>query len=171
MGSGKTTVGREIQRCTGLPLIDTDALIEEQAGTTINDIFSTHGEDHFRDLETGLLHKLTSLPSPHVISTGGGIIIRPGNRELLKKLGYVIWLHADLETLFERVERHSHRPLLHTPDPKGTLGKLLEQRNPWYGQSAHLAIDTSNLTVPEIVTGIIESSRVYFHQAGHRNCP
>ncbi len=164
MGCGKTTIGREISNCLGLPLVDTDALIEEQEGITINEIFARHGEQHFRDLETRLLNNLPETQTPLVISTGGGIVIRPENRELLRKNGYVVWLNADLDVLFDRISRHSHRPLLHTPDPKGTLRDLLEARKGWYEESSHLAIDSTNLTIPEIVTGIIESSRVYFHQ-------
>lgn len=168
MGSGKTSIGKEISRSIGLPLIDTDAIIEEQAATTINNIFAEHGEDHFRNLETELIRSLASLPAPHIISTGGGIVIRPENRDLLKKLGYVIWLNADIDVLFERVQRHSHRPLLHTPDPKGTLQNLMDQRMSWYNDSAHLAIDTSNLTIEEIAIGIIESARVHFNNRGTR---
>lgn len=165
MGSGKTTVGREISRNLGLPLIDTDAMIETRTGTTISDIFATRGEDHFRDLETELLRDLASRNAAQIIATGGGIVIRPENRELLRKLGYVVWINADIDVLFDRVARYSHRPLLHTPNPKKTLQDLLELRSPWYQESAHLTIDTSNLTIQETVVGIVESARVFFHDA------
>lgn len=163
MGSGKTTIGKEISRILGAPLLDTDSIIESREGTTINNIFASRGENHFRDLETQLIRDISSKDTPSVISTGGGIVIRPENRELLRKLGFVVWINADIDVLFERVARHSHRPLLHTPDPQKTLSDLLETRSPWYRESAHMTVDTSNLTIPETVAGIVESARVFFH--------
>lgn len=163
MGCGKTTVGRELHRTMELPFLDTDAAIEKEQQTSIPDIFATCGEDHFRDLETNLLKRTLAIPNngPMVVSTGGGIVIRPENRQLLRSHGYVVWLHADVDTLLQRVSRCSNRPLLKTPDPRRTLADLMQKRMPWYKETSHLSIDTSNLTVPEIVFGIMESVHVF----------
>ncbi len=88
MGCGKTTIGKELHRETNLGFTDTDQLIERQTGMHIPQIFKIHGESHFRDLETGILQQLqTAAAQSRIISTGGGIIIRPENRLLLKKTG------------------------------------------------------------------------------------
>ena len=97
MGCGKTTIGKELHRETNLGFMDTDQLIERQTGMHIPQIFKIHGESHFRDLETGILQQLQmAAAQSRIISTGGGIIIRPENRLLLKKLGFVVWLHTDV---------------------------------------------------------------------------
>lgn len=166
MGCGKTTVGRELHRTMNLPFLDTDAVIEKDQNTTIPEIFAGQGEDYFRGLETSLLRRILTTPEngSMVISTGGGIVIRPENRELLRSLGYVIWLHADVDTLLQRVSRCSNRPLLRTPNPRKTLSDLTAERTPWYKESSHLSINTSNLTVSEIVFGIMESAHVFMSQ-------
>lgn len=163
MGCGKTTVGRELHRTMNLPFLDTDAAIEKEQKTSIPEIFANQGEDYFRSLETSLLRNIQSTPEngAMIISTGGGIVIRPENRKLLLSLGYVVWLNADVDTLLQRVSRCSNRPLLRTPDPRQTLADLMAERTPWYNESSHLSINTSNLTVPEIVFGVMESAHVF----------
>ncbi len=165
MGCGKTTIGKELHRETRLPLRDTDSIIERHAGISIPKIFAQHGEAHFRDLETDLLRQLEQ--KKHltcIISTGGGIAIRPENRAILKNMGFVVWLDSDADTLYRRIKHCTNRPLLKNPDPKGTLARLLEERNAFYRETAHLCIDTSNLHINEITYGIIESARVFFRR-------
>ncbi len=165
MGCGKTTVGKELHRETRLPLKDTDSIIERHAGISIPKIFERHGEAHFRDLETDLLRRLVqNKHRTSIISTGGGIAIRPENRAILKNMGFVVWLDSDAETLYRRVKRCTNRPLLKNPDPKGTLERLLAERNAFYRETAHLCIDTSNLHINEITYGILESARVFLRQ-------
>ena len=151
MGCGKTTIGKELHRETNLRFTDTDQLIEQQTGMSIPQIFKIHGESHFRDLETGVLRQMQS-GSRHsrIISTGGGITIRPENRKLLKELGFVVWLHTDVNTLYQRISRCSNRPLLQAPDPRGVLARLMDERLPFYQETAHLTIDTANLHIHEI---------------------
>lgn len=96
-----------------------------------------------------------------IISTGGGITIRPENRKLLKELGFVVWLHTDVNTLYQRISRCSNRPLLQAPDPRGVLARLMDERLPFYQETAHLTIDTANLHIHEITFGILESARVF----------
>ena len=95
MGSGKSTVGRQLHQRLGYPLSDMDQLIEQTIGKKITAIFKEEGESAFRDFETlKLLEIAKQTDTRHIISTGGGIVIRPQNRSLLRKLGYVVWLHA-----------------------------------------------------------------------------
>lgn len=163
MGTGKSTIGRSLSQILSYPLIDTDQLIEKQQGRSIPKIFEEAGEDAFRDMETALLRSLLN-QSGHIISTGGGIIVREENRQLLRKMGYVIWLVASPEEIHNRTSRNNSRPLLITKDPAGTIRKLLETRIPLYKECAHLAIETNQLNFDEITTGIIESARYYFSQ-------
>ena len=130
MGCGKTTIGKELHRETNLGFTDTDQLIERQTGMHIPQIFKIHGESHFRDLETGILQQLqTAAAQSRIISTGGGIIIRPENRLLLKKLGFVVWLHTDVNILYQRISRCTNRPLLQQPNPKAVLEHLMKERS------------------------------------------
>ena len=143
MGSGKSSVAREIAGKTGRRREDTDRLVVDRAGASIAAIFAAHGEAHFRELETAALGSLATRTGL-VIATGGGIILRDENRALLRKLGVVVWLTAREEVLFERVSRNRRRPLLHTADPRATLRDLLARRWSLYQQCAHLTVDTSD---------------------------
>ncbi len=163
MGCGKTTVGKYISRSCKLKFVDTDQMIEKQSGMSIPTIFKIHGEAHFRTMETEVVKKIATKKSMQVISTGGGIIIRPENRELLKKLGFVVWLKTDVDTLYQRVAKCTNRPLLRTPNPKEVLSKLIAEREPFYRETAHLIIDTANLNIDELAYGILESARVFHH--------
>lgn len=172
MGSGKSTVGRELHTILGYPLVDTDALIESRAGKPITRIFEDDGESAFRDLESGLLHELAEMTTAaHIIATGGGIVTRPENRECLKRLGYVVWLRAPVGVILHRTRRNHERPLLHTEDPAERIKTLLQQREPWYRESAHLQLDTTGLDSREIATGILESARYYFSTHPDPPCP
>ncbi len=92
---------------------------------------------------------------PTIVVTGGGTILRQGNVDLLKRLGFVVWLEADEETLFERVTRRGKRPLLRTENPRATLESLLSERNPLYQWAADLRIDTSSMSHDEVAEMIL----------------
>lgn len=158
MGCGKSTVGRELSRYTGLPLLDTDAIIEEQTGMGIPRIFAEQGERHFRALETALLTYLrdnaTTRP-PSVIATGGGIILRPQNRAILRTLGLVVWLDVDLPNLLIRTTRSQCRPLLQGCDREDRIRSLLAARSPLYAETAHLRVNSSHMKATEAVDEII----------------
>ena len=163
MGCGKSTVGRELQQRLGYPLVDMDQWIEEQAGRTISEIFASDGEPAFRDMETALLKDLNDPDAPRrIISTGGGVIGRPGNRPLLKQLGYVVWLRAPVKTILERTGKNRSRPLLLTDDPAAKVETLLLERTPLYQETAHLTLDTAGLSSSEVATGILECARYFF---------
>lgn len=166
MGCGKSTVGRELHRKLHYPLIDTDREIESRTSMSINQIFATDGgETDFRNMETELLKELVTHLADRprcIISTGGGICGRAENRELLRKLGYVVWLHAPVEIIMERTSKNNDRPLLRAADPAARIRELMEAREPDYRETSHLDIDTTGLDFKEISIGILESARYFF---------
>ena len=166
MGSGKSTVGRELHQRLGYPLVDMDQLIEMRAGKSITAIFADVGEEGFRDMETHLLEELNDPAAPRrIISTGGGVIGREENRAILRHLGYVVWLHAPIAVILDRTSKNRERPLLHTDDPAARIETLLAVRKPLYTETAHIKIETAGLDCKELATGILESARYFF--TGH----
>ncbi len=163
MGCGKSTVGREIGLQLNYKLIDTDVLIEDSVGKPISDIFAESGEEYFRGLETDLLEQIKARNSTHkIISTGGGLPVREANRAWLKKLGYVVWLRASVDTVMKRTATSSHRPLLQTDNARQKVEEMLATRNPIYHEVADLSINTDDLKISETVHGIIESANYHF---------
>jgi shikimate kinase/3-dehydroquinate synthase len=134
MGCGKTSTGRCLARRLGLEFVDADCEIEWAAGMSISEIFARHGEAYFRDGERRVMARLLS-EGPRVIATGGGAYINDATRARITAGGLAIWLKADLDVLWRRVKRRSHRPLLRGPDPEGTLRDLMEKRYPLYGRA------------------------------------
>lgn len=157
MGSGKSTVSELLSEELMLELIDTDEVIEDTEGRTINEIFETEGEASFREMETDLLE---AIDSDHwrefVISLGGGMPVKEGNRELLRKIGKVVYLRAKPETIFERVKDDDKRPLLKTEDPLAKIEELLEKRAAFYEDVADMIIDTDGKSPLEITKEIID---------------
>lgn len=161
MATGKTTIGRRLARKAGFKFVDCDHEIEKQQGMKISEIFSDHGEEHFRQLEAEYLKSLRDKQSL-VISTGGGVVTHELAREILPTLGYVVWLHAKKREIHERVMRNTNRPLVRTPDPWKTIKTLLKQRKPHYKKVAHLKIKTHGLDINETVQGILDSACYHF---------
>ena len=134
MGAGKSTVGRRLADVLGRPFFDSDDEIEKAAGLSVADIFALHGESEFRRGEKRVLERLLKGP-PHILATGGGAYLNAETRTLMRDKAITIWLNADLETLWKRVSRRNHRPLLQRPDAKGVLTDLLEKRSPIYSEA------------------------------------
>ena len=155
MGSGKSSIAREIARATGRRWVDTDQLVIRQDGRSIAEIFAAQGEAHFRELETAALRS-QAYNDRLIVATGGGIVTRPENITLLRELGHVIWLTAREDVLFERVSRNRRRPLLHTADPRATLRDLLARRHALYEGCAHLTVDTSDDPHARVAATILE---------------
>ncbi len=171
MGCGKSTVGRELRRLLGYPLIDMDAILEERAGKSITRIFAEDGETAFRDMESQLLQELASAHNAQqIIATGGGVVVRPANRGLLQRLGYVVWLCAPVAVILNRTRHCGERPLLLIPNPVAGIKNLLTEREPWYQASSHLKVDTAGLSSREIATGILESARYFFADPAQTRC-
>ena len=155
MGSGKSSAGRILAQKTGWPRFDTDEIVSARFGRTIAEIFAEFGEEKFRDAETEAVKGLSAV-APGVIVTGGGIVLRPENVELLRRVGMLVHLEADEETLFRRVSRRATRPLLQTENPRATLTELLRVRLPLYRQAADFHVDTSRLTHDEVAEAVIK---------------
>ena len=166
MGCGKTTVGRELSKVSGRSFLDMDAIIEEQIGKPISEIFAEEGEAHFRSLETALLRYLleecpTSAESC-VISTGGGVVMREENRKLLRTLGMVVWLDVDVETLDLRTRRSGNRPLLLTESPRDVLQKLYDLRCPMYYKTSDVVIRSAEMDVTDVLLICRRAAATYF---------
>ena len=117
MGAGKSTLGRIISGKLNVPFYDTDAMIEQQSGRSVQSIFDTMGEESFRALENEVLSQLIQNESPGIVSTGGGIILDPSNRKLMRAHGWVIWIDRSPDLLIETLEKErTHRPLLQGAD-------------------------------------------------------
>jgi shikimate kinase len=155
MGSGKSSVGRLIARALRGRFVDTDRLVVDRAGGQIAEIFATRGEAYFRQEETRTLRSLLG-SSRLVVATGGGIVTVPENLPVLKKLGFVVWLTASEEVIWERVSRNTRRPLLHTENPRETVRELIAARNPLYEEAADMQVDTSTLTHAQVAERICQ---------------
>jgi len=154
MGAGKSSVGRCLQQRTGLARLDTDEMVAAQFGIPIAQIFEKHGEERFRIAETDVLRKLAP-ERPAIVVTGGGIVLRAENVDLLKQLGTVIWVTAEEATLFERAARRNDRPLLQKENPRAVFSKLFRERESLYAAAADLRVDTSTLTHDEVAETIL----------------
>ncbi|MBR2442373.1 MAG: shikimate kinase [Clostridia bacterium] len=150
MGSGKSTVGQALSRLTGKPFVDTDTRIEEKYGL-ISDIFAKHGEEYFRGLETQTVKELCQCDGL-IIATGGGLVLRQENTNLLKEKGCIVYLRAEFSTLEKRLAGDTKRPLLRS----GRLEELLKERAPVYERAADFTVCVDQKTPEEIAKGIIE---------------
>lgn len=156
MGSGKTTIGKLLATKLNMDFVDLDDWIEKEAKMTINEIFAKLGEPHFREVETKIVKKARNEVNNSVISTGGGVILKEENVENLHQAGVLIWLKVSPEKVYERIKNTFHRPLLNCLDPVEKIKKLLSFRTPYYTKAADYIVDTSNLTVEEIVSKIVK---------------
>jgi 3-dehydroquinate synthase len=153
MGTGKTTVGRELARLSGLGFVDADALLEERLGLEVQDIFRLHGEARFRQEEKQLARELSELRGT-VIATGGGMVVDPESRRALESTGELVCLRAKPETIVERVRTGSPRPLLAGRDEPSRIKELLASREEVYGSIAH-AVETEGLSPAQIAKRIL----------------
>ena len=146
MGSGKTTIARKLDS----DFVDMDALLEDRLGMPIARFFEEKGEAAFRQLEEEVLADL--LKTDKVISTGGGIVISPRNRALLKQNPDNIYLKADFETLYQRIsaDKDNQRPLFFK-NSKEELLAIFNERQDWYEEVASQIVDVSSLNPEEII--------------------
>ncbi len=139
MGAGKTSIGRHLSRHLGLRFVDLDHELEARTGASVSLTFEIEGEAGFRKRESVLLGELVRLCGI-ILSTGGGAVLDPDNRALLREHGFVVWLDADVETQLERLHADRQRPLLQGPNRRERLLHMAELRNPLYAQTADLRI-------------------------------
>lgn len=140
MGAGKSTVGRRLASRLGRPFVDADDELVRRSGRTVREWFAEEGEDGFRAAEASLLADLLAAPGPAVIAAGGGVVVRPANREALRRGARVVYLRAGAPFLVSRLNRKPHRPLL-DDDPEAALVRLLGERSALYEEVADLAVD------------------------------
>lgn len=154
MGSGKTSVGVKLSYRLRMPVEDTDKLIEHREGRSINEIFAKEGEDWFRQQETKLLQELTQKKQRVIYSVGGGTPVRPENREILKKLGTVVYLRIRPETVYERLKGDTTRPLLQCENPLQRIQELMESRRDAYESCADVIVDVDGMDMESILKRI-----------------
>ncbi len=154
-GSGKSTVGRQLAHRAGVPFVDLDHRLEKTIGTTIRSYFETEGEARFRDLEAEVLVDVVRQPGGLVLSTGGGAVLRPANRDALRQLGHVVYLHASPEEIYKRVKHDKTRPLLQVGNPLLKLRELYAQRDALYRETAQYVIETGRPSVGTLVNMVM----------------
>ena len=155
MGAGKSTVGKVLSTSLGYKFIDIDELIEEKSNKKITDIFSELGEDHFRNLETESLMDLSKDNTNAVISTGGGIVLKPVNFKIIESSGTSIYLKTGINSIWDRIKDDTGRPLLKVDSPYEKARDLLEGRREHY-EKADIVVETDNLSPREISDIIIK---------------
>jgi len=156
MGAGKTTIGRALARQLHRSFVDSDREIVDRTGVTIPVIFDVEGEAGFRARERALLEELTQRESI-ILGTGGGAVLLPENRAILRSRGTVVYLHASLESLWRRLRDDRHRPLLQTAEPRKTLERLIAERDPLYREVAHLVVETGEQSVPRLIANLLSA--------------
>ena len=153
MGSGKTSIGKMLAKNNNLSFLDTDHEIIRSCGYSIPDIFEEFGEEHFRSLETEQLRKMNAIEN-HIISTGGGIILRDDNKKLMKDLGIIIFLDININSQIARVKNRKNRPLLNNKNLKDNLLSLKKTRDPIYKKISNYIIDVSGKERDQVINEI-----------------
>lgn len=155
MGAGKTAIGRKVAAELGIPFVDSDSEIETASRMTIAELFERYGEPEFRALEQRVIQRVLE-SGPQVLSTGGGAFMNAQSRRLIAALGVSVWLRAELDVLFARVAKKQNRPLLKTPDPRGTLERLMADRYPIYAE-AGVTVETRDERKDVIVEEVLSA--------------
>ncbi len=164
MGVGKSSIGRRLAARLGIPFVDADAEIERAAQMSIADFFARHGEAAFRSGEARVIARLLN-GGPQVLATGGGAVMEPATRELIREKGVSIWLSAEFELLLRRIsKRKAERPMLQTADPAATLRELLAVREPIYAQ-ADLTVQSRDVPHDAVVAEIVDRLAAFFDAA------
>lgn len=156
MGAGKTTIGRMLAKGLKISFVDSDKEIEKRTGVSIPMIFEYEGEDGFRKREGEVLTELTRMDGI-VLATGGGAVLLPGNRECLRRRGFVVYLYCSVEKQLERTRKDSNRPLLNTENPRQRLFDLFSIREPIYRNLADVVIDTGQCSSRSAVRQILKA--------------
>lgn len=154
MGAGKSTIGKVLAEQMQLAFVDSDRVIEERTGADIPWIFDMEGEEGFRQRETAVLEQLSE-ENDMVLATGGGIVLRPENRQCMRRAGKVVYLTASIEQLLERTSKDKKRPLLQVDDPRAVIEVLMAERDPLYREVADVVIDTEKRSPKAVAQDII----------------
>ena len=149
MGAGKSTVSAKLSELLAMEIMEMDAHIQEKEGMSIKEIFAVNGEEYFRNCESNTLIELRE-KKHMVVSCGGGVPLREKNVELMKNSGYVVWLTATPEAIYERVKDSTERPLLNGNMNVLFIQNLMESRREKYERAADIVIDTTGKEIEEI---------------------
>mgnify|MGYP005837846115 CR=1 FL=1 len=156
--SGKTSVGQALAQSLERPFVDLDQMLVVEAGRSIAEIVAAEGWPGFRRREKELVARVATRPG-QVLAPGGGVVLDRENVALLRKHGLVIWLHADPASLRRRLRQdqgsRDFRPSLTGADPGVEMERVLAEREPLYRAAAHAVLDTTELTIPEVVDLIL----------------
>ena len=159
MGSGKTTVGRRLAHELNQDFFDTDHEIIDKTGVSIDHIFDIEGEEGFRERESKILENLCQM-SNIILATGGGIVILPKNRKILRNAGLVVYLSSSVDQLLRRTAKSKTRPLLeNSTDRKKTITELVEARDVYYREVASFVVDTTGKKLHEVINVIIRETK------------
>jgi shikimate kinase len=158
-GTGKSTIGRILADRLGLPMVSTDEEIVRLAGATIPEIVERHGWDHFRDLESSVIERVTAR-GVQVLDCGGGAVLRVANRERLRENGVVVWLRASVKEIADRIRTDDQRPsLTGARSFVDEIEQVLKEREPIYQESCHFLMDTDGRHPDEIASTILKELR------------
>ena len=152
MGSGKSAVGKMLSEVMGVPFSDTDSIIEKEVGKEINKIFDDSGERYFRQVEEKVVERALE-NKPHIISTGGGSIVSPKTRNLIKVKSCSIWIQCDVRIIAKRLHNQRNRPLLKNKNILDTLIEKNEDRIKFYSK-ADINIKNENPNLEQVVDSI-----------------
>jgi shikimate kinase len=150
-GCGKSTIGRQLARMRQLPFVDSDQEIERFLGCSIREFFDREGEPAFRDIEQRVIGEMLATGQIRIIATGGGSVLRPANRAVMKAHATVVYLHTLPEDLARRLSRDTQRPLLQVADPRQRLRDLYAIRDPIYREVADIVVDTAHKSAAVLV--------------------
>ncbi|MEC9205775.1 MAG: shikimate kinase [Pseudomonadota bacterium] len=159
MGSGKTSIGKALSKKINRKFFDTDQEIIRNENSNIGQIFNRYGENYFRELEYKTLLKLKD-NNNSIISTGGGIVLKKENIDIMKNNGIIIFLNIDVKEQIMRIKNKKNRPLLDSKDPEKDLLNMKDSRDKVYNSIANLKIDVSSDTK----NGIVNRIKVYLNE-------
>lgn len=152
-GSGKSTIGRLLAVRLGFDFFDSDSVIEQRLGCSIRNFFEQEGEPAFREIEQTVIESLTQ-KSNCVLATGGGVVLKLANRDVLRSRCQTVYLHSPPEEVFRRLRYDRNRPLLQVANPLHRLEDLYRERDPLYRETAKLIVETGRPTVSAVVNSI-----------------
>jgi len=153
-GSGKSTIGRQLAARLNIAFFDSDAVIERQLGFSIREFFEREGEAAFRDIEQAVIDDL-SQKLQCVLSTGGGVVLKSANRDVLRTRCQTVYLHAPPQEVFRRLRHDRSRPLLQVADPLVRLEELYFERDRLYRETASFVVETGRPSVSTVVNTIV----------------
>lgn len=156
MGTGKSTVSKELKKMLSMECMEMDDMIVERQGMPISEIFEKHGEDYFRDIESGLLVELKEKNNV-IVSCGGGVVVRRENIGHMKDSGTVVLLSATPQTVYERVKNNTGRPILNGNMNVEYIAELVEKRREKYEKAADIVIVTDGKSTKEVCREIVDA--------------